>query len=66
MLTQISNFAIVQFIQMTVVVFFVFISTAIVCVRLKLPKNKVEWLADIIMCLIILIYAVVLNIFFST
>jgi arginine exporter protein ArgO len=66
MLVDISNFALVQFIQVLAVIFFVCISISVVSVRLRLPKNRFGSLIDILMCVIILIYAVTLKINLST
>ncbi|MDR1917931.1 MAG: hypothetical protein LBQ05_03010 [Christensenellaceae bacterium] len=66
MLVGLSNFALVQFIQILAVVFFICVSVAVVSVRCHLPKTKFEGLIDILMCVIILIYAVTLKINLST
>ena len=66
MLTGISNFALVQFIQVVVFLFFVWVAFGIVRARIRLPKTKIEPVLDILMIFTILVYAVVLRIIFST
>jgi len=65
-LTAIHNFALVQFIQVIIFIFFIVLSVVIVSVRLHLPKTKIEPVIDIVMVFTIFVYAVVLRIIFST
>jgi hypothetical protein len=66
MLVTVENFALVQFIQILIVLFFVLVTAAIVSVRLRLPRTGVEPFIDILMCVTVLIYAAVFKIIFST
>lgn len=66
MLVQMANTAVVQIIQAVLLAFFVVLCMAVVNARLHLPKTKVEPLLDVGMVLVILVYAVVLKIYFST
>jgi hypothetical protein len=66
MLADITNFALVQFIQILAVLFFIAVLSAVIFVRLHLPKNKFDAIIDILMRIIILIYAISLKINLST
>ncbi len=65
-LTMMTNTAVVQILQFFVLVFFVWVVVAACSARVHLPKTKCEPLLDILLVLVLLIYAVVLKIIFST
>ena len=65
-LTTIQNTALVQICQFLVLVFFVWVAVAAVSARVHLPKTKWEPFIDILLVGVLLIYAVVLKIIFST
>lgn len=66
MLTGIDNLAVVQILQFLVLGFWVLIAVALVTARLHLPKTKVEPLLDFLMVAVLVIYAAVFKIYFST
>lgn len=66
MLTQIDNVALVQVLQFLVLGFFVLIGCALVTARLRLPKNRLDPLWDVLLVVVLVIYAVGLKIYFST
>ncbi len=61
-----TNTAVVQILQFLVLVFFVWVVVAACGARVHLPKTKCEPLLDILLVVVLLIYAVVLKIIFST
>ncbi len=63
---MLTNTALVQILQFLVLSFFVLIVAAVVNARLHWPKIKCEFILDILLVIVLLIYAVVLKIFFST
>ena len=65
-LTTMSNTAVVQILQFFVLVYFLLVVVVASSARIHLPKTKVEPLLDIWLVTILLIYAVVLKIIFST
>lgn len=65
-LTMLENTAVVQILQFLVLVFFVWVVVAACSARVHLPKTKCEPLLDILLVVVLLIYAVVLKIIFST
>lgn len=65
-LTTMTNTALVQILQFLVLVFFVWVAVAACSARMHLPKIKFEALLDIWLVVVLLIYAVVLKIIFST
>ena len=65
-LVGMENTALVQVIQFLVLAFFVWIVVAAVSARVHLPKTKWEWGLDILLVAVLLVYAVVLKIIFST
>ena len=65
-LTTIANTALVQFLQFLVLCFFVWVAVAACSARLHLPKTKIEPVLDILLVAVLLIYAIVLKIIFST
>ena len=62
MLVGISNFALVQFVQILGMAAFAAIAFVVVAVRLRLPKTKFDPIIDIAMCVVITIYAITLKI----
>ncbi len=58
--------AVVQIIQFLVLLFFCWLTVAVWCARLHLPKTKFEPVLDFACVVVLLIYAVVLRIIFST
>ena len=65
-LTMMTNTAVVQILQFLVLGFFVWVVVAAWHARLHLPKTKCEPLLDILLVVVLLIYAVALKIIFST
>ena len=65
-LALISNTALVQIVQFLVLLFFAWVAVAAFSARVHLPKTKWEPLIDIGLVTVLLIYAVVLKIIFST
>ncbi|MCM1404552.1 MAG: hypothetical protein NC133_03600 [Prevotella sp.] len=65
-LTMLTNTAVVQILQFLVLVFFLWVVLAACSARLHLPKTKCEPLLDVLLVAVLLIYAVVLKIIFST
>lgn len=65
-LTMMTNTALVQILQFLLLGFFCWLVVAACGARLRLPKTKCEPVIDILMVLVLLIYAVVLKIIFST
>ena len=65
-LTMLTNTAVVQILQFLVLVFFIWVAIAACSARLHLPKTKCEPLLDVLLVTVVLIYAVVLRIIFST
>lgn len=61
-----TNTAMVQILQFLVLCFFVWVVVAACSARVHLPKIKHEVLFDVLLVIILLIYAVVLKIIFST
>lgn len=61
-----ENTALVQLIQFLVLGFFVLLMVAAGSARVHLPKSKWEPLWDILLVVVLLIYAVGLKIIFST
>lgn len=61
-----TNTALVQILQCLVLVFFLWIVVAAWSARMHLPKTKFEALIDVLFVVVVLIYAVVLKIIFST
>ena len=66
MLTVIENVAVVQLLQFLVLVFWLLIVGGVVTARLRLPTTRVEPLLDFLMVAVLVIYAAVLKIYFST
>jgi hypothetical protein len=66
MLVGIQNFALVQFIQILAVAYFCLVLFVAVATRLKLKKTRIDPIIDILMCVIILIFAISLKINLST
>ncbi|MCQ2382082.1 MAG: hypothetical protein MJ054_02140, partial [Clostridia bacterium] len=65
-LTLMTNLAVVQILQFLVLMFFLLVAVAAFSARLHLPKTKCEPLIDVLLVTVLLIYAVVLKIIFST
>ena len=65
-LTLMTNTAQVQILQFLVLGFFLWIVVAAFGARVRLPKIKCEPVVDILLVAVLLIYAVVLKIIFST
>jgi len=63
MLIGISNFALIQIIQALAIIFFIFLIAVVVNIRHYLPRSVI---IDIIMCLLLLVYAASLRINLST
>lgn len=63
---MLGNTALVQICQFLVLVFFCWVVVAACGARVHLPKTKCEPLLDIVLVAVLLIYAVVLKIIFST
>lgn len=61
-----TNVAVVQMLQALAVIFWFLIAVAVVIARRHLPRTKVEPLIDIAMVVVLVIYAVVMKIYFST
>lgn len=66
MLIGITNVAVVQIVQALVIIFWCLIMLAVVAARRHLPRTKIEPLIDVTMVVVLLIYAVILKIYFST
>jgi hypothetical protein len=66
MLVGIPNFALVQFLQALAVCGFLLLAFTVVSIRLRLKRSKLDALFDIVMCVIILLYAIILKINLST
>ena len=65
-LALVENTALVQIVQFFVLLFFAWVVVAAFGARAHLPKTKCEPLLDIGLVTVLLIYAVVLKIIFST
>ncbi len=61
-----TNTAVVQILQCLVLMLFVWFVVAAWGVRLSLPKTKCEGLVDVLLVLVLLIYAIIFKIIFST
>ena len=61
-----TNVAVVQMLQALAVAFWLVIAVAVVVARRHLPRTKVEPLIDVVMVVVLVIYAVVMKIYFST
>ena len=61
-----TNVAVVQILQALAVIFWLVMAVAVVVARRHLPRTKVEPLIDVIMVVVLVIYAVVMKIYFST
>lgn len=66
MLTSLTNTAVVQILQFLALAYFVLIAVACCGTRLRLSKTKFEPVLDVLLVVVVLIYAVVLKIIFST
>ena len=61
-----SNTALVQVLQFLVLLFYLWIVIAACSARVHLPKTKIEPIFDVLLVVILLVYAVALKIIFST
>ena len=63
---MLANTALVQILQCLVLGFFFWVAIAACSARLQLPKIKWEPFFDVLLVVVLLIYAIVLKIIFST
>ncbi len=61
-----SNTALVQVLQFLVLLFYLWVVVAACSARVHLPKTKIEPIIDVLLVVILLVYAVALKIIFST
>ena len=61
-----TNVAVVQILQALAVAFWLLLAVAVVVARRHLPRTKVEPLIDVVMVAVLVVYAIVMKIYFST
>ncbi len=66
MLVGLTNVAVVQIVQALAIAFWCLIAVALVSARRHLPRTKVESLWDALMVTVLVVYAIVMKIYFST
>lgn len=61
-----DNVALAQILQFLVLLFYLWLAIAVCRARVNLPKTKCEPILDILLVVILLIYAITFKIIFST
>ena len=61
-----TNVAVVQILQALAVIFWLVMAVVVVVARRHLPRTKVEPLLDVVLVVVLVVYAIVMKIYFST